>query len=83
MFPDTGKYPRAAYPKHMEVIAATREYNQVAFIAGNKIGKSELGCYCLATWLTGIYPHWWHGRRFPGEAGHGVGHGRKKLTGAR
>ncbi len=64
MFPDTGPCRRELYAKHMEVIAATRTHNQVAFIAGNKIGKSELGCYCLATWLTGVYPHWWHGRRF-------------------
>lgn len=66
MYPDTGKYRRELYAKHMEVIAATAEYNQVAFIAGNKIGKSELGCYCLAAWLTGRYPHWWNGRRFAG-----------------
>ena len=65
MFPDKGKYRRELYPKHMEVVAATATHNQVAFIAGNKIGKSELACYCLATWLTGIYPHWWNGRRFP------------------
>jgi phage terminase large subunit-like protein len=48
----------------MEVIAATKTHTEVAFIAANKIGKSELGCYCVACWLTGIYPHWWHGRRF-------------------
>jgi phage terminase large subunit-like protein len=65
MFPDDGPFRRELYPKHMEVIAATAENSEVAFIAANKIGKSELGCYCLASWLTGIYPAWWHGRRFP------------------
>lgn len=64
MFPDAGKYRRALYPKHMEVIAATAVSNQVAFIAANKIGKSELGCYCVSCWLTGRYPLWWHGRAF-------------------
>lgn len=64
MFPDDGPYRRELYPKHMEVIRATALSNQVGFIAANKIGKSELGCYCLAAWLTGRYPHWWHGRRF-------------------
>ena len=64
MFADEGRYRRELYPKHMQVIAATALYNQVAFIAANKIGKSELGCYCLSTWLTGRYPHWWDGRRF-------------------
>lgn len=66
MYPDTGKYRRELYPKHMDVIAATATHNQVAFIAGNRVGKSELGCYCVSAWLTGRYPHWWHGRRFPG-----------------
>lgn len=64
MFPDTGKYRRELYPKHMDVLKATLVSNQVAFIAANKIGKSELGCYAVSTWLTGRYPHWWPGRRF-------------------
>jgi phage terminase large subunit-like protein len=64
MYPDEGRFRRALYPKHMQVIRATATHNQVAFIAGNRVGKSELGCYCLAAWLTGRYPHWWDGRRF-------------------
>lgn len=65
MYPDEGKYRRALYPRHMEVIRATATHNQVAFIAGNRVGKSELGCFCLSAWLTGRYPYWWDGRRFP------------------
>jgi len=65
MFPDEGPYRRELWPKHMQVVRSTAISNQVAFIAGNKVGKSELGCYCLAAWLTGRYPHWWDGRRFP------------------
>lgn len=65
MFPLEGPFRRALYPKHMEVIAATAIANQVAFIAGNRLGKTELGCYCVACWLTGEYPPWWNGRRFP------------------
>ena len=64
MFPDAGAFRRELYAKHMDVIAATAVSNQVAFIAANKICKSELGCYMDAVWLTGEYPHWWHGRRF-------------------
>jgi phage terminase large subunit-like protein len=64
MFPDGGPFRRALYPRHMEVIEATADCNQVAFIAANKVGKTELGCYCLATWLSGEYPSWWRGRRF-------------------
>jgi phage terminase large subunit-like protein len=66
MYPDHGPYRRELYAKHMQVVEATRLANQVAFIAGNKVGKSELGCYCLAAWLTGLFPAWWHGRRFAG-----------------
>ena len=65
LFPDAGPFRRELYPKHLQVIEATATCNQVAFIAGNKIGKSELGCYMVATWLTGIYPRWWNGRVFP------------------
>jgi len=34
--------------------------------AGNKQGKSYCGAAELATHLTGRYPEWWDGRRFPG-----------------
>jgi phage terminase large subunit-like protein len=64
MYPDAGPFRRALYPKHMAVIRATATSNQVAFIAGNRVGKSELGCFCVACWLTGRYPEWWDGRRF-------------------
>lgn len=66
MYPDEGPFRRALYPKHMQVVKATATHNQVAFIAGNRTGKSELGCYCVSAWMSGRYPHWWNGRRFPG-----------------
>jgi phage terminase large subunit-like protein len=66
MYPDTGRFRRELYPKHMQVVRATGLANQVAFIAGNKCGKSELGCYCVSAWATGRYPAWWDGRRFAG-----------------
>lgn len=33
-------------------------------MAGNRVGKSDAGCYEDTVHLTGQYPHWWQGRRF-------------------
>lgn len=64
IYPDTGPYRRELYPKHMEVIRATRDYAEVGFVAGNRVGKSVLGSFIMAVHLTGRYPKWWDGRRF-------------------
>ncbi len=64
-FPDEGEYRRELYRKHLEFFAAGQEYRERAIIAGNRIGKTEsIGGYELTCHLTGIYPHWWQGRRF-------------------
>ncbi len=68
-FPDTGKYRRELYPKHMKVFADTNhpdEVTEVAFIAANRLGKTIVGVYCVKCWMTGIYPDWWPGRVFDG-----------------
>lgn len=54
------------YPRHKLFFDATAEYRQVLFQAGNRIGKSEAGGYCSATWATGIYSDFWNGKRFDG-----------------
>jgi phage terminase large subunit-like protein len=59
-------HARHLYGPHIEFLDSTGEYNEVAMMAGNRTGKSEAGGYAVATWLTGRYPHWWAGRRFPG-----------------
>lgn len=41
MYPDEGKYRRELYPKHMEFIAASRQYNQTCFMAANR---------CVSPW---------------------------------
>jgi phage terminase large subunit-like protein len=64
MFPDTGEYSRDKYKKHMDFIAAGATYRERLLIAGNRVGKSELGAYELTCHATGIYPHWWTGKRF-------------------
>jgi phage terminase large subunit-like protein len=37
-------------------------------MAANRVGKTEGGAFELTCHLTGLYPHWWVGRRFA-EAG--------------
>lgn len=65
MFPDEGPLRRELYPKHMEYLRATKNYNECAFIAGNRTGKSETMVYAITCFLTGQYPPWWEGRVFP------------------
>jgi len=64
MFPDDGDFRRELYPKQWEFFRAGRDHREVAFIAGNRCGKSEAGAYQTALHLTGRYPDWWDGRRF-------------------
>jgi hypothetical protein len=64
MFPDEGEFRRELYPKQLEFFRAGRDHREVAFIAGNRCGKSEAGAFETALHLTGRYPDWWEGRRF-------------------
>ena len=50
----------------MEFFAAGRDHMERAAIAGNRTGKTLLGCYETTMHLTGQYPDWWEGRRFDG-----------------
>lgn len=63
-FPDTGPYRRELYQKHLDFFAATKTHTEVAFIAGNRTGKSEAVTFAATLFLTGIYPPWWPGRVF-------------------
>ena len=62
-FPDA---TRAGYAKHLDFIAGTAKFRESVFCAANRAGKSETGAYAVAVWLTGKYPKWWTGKRFPG-----------------
>ena len=64
MFPDEGEFRSELYPKQLEFFRAGRDHREVAFIAGNRCGKSEAGAFETALHLTGRYPDWWQGRRF-------------------
>lgn len=63
-FPETGPYRRALYPKHVEFFTLGATFKERLFMAANRIGKSGAGAYEVAAHATGLYPEWWHGRRF-------------------
>lgn len=63
-FPDTGEFRRELYPKHIEFFGAGKTFTERGFIAGNRVGKSEAGCYETVCHVTGLYPDWWDGLKF-------------------
>lgn len=60
----TGEYSIETLPKHREFFKATNKYNEVMFLAGNRVGKTIAGAYTTTCWATGEYPDWWEGRVF-------------------
>lgn len=65
-YPDTGPLRRELYAKHLEFFEAGDKYRERCFMAANRIGKTEgAGGYETALHVTGLYPDWWQGRRFP------------------
>lgn len=67
-FPDAGPLRRELYPKHLEFFRAGATKRERLFLAANRVGKTEgAGGYEVACHLTGRYPSWWKGRRFPSQ----------------
>jgi phage terminase large subunit-like protein len=64
LFPDEGELSRDKYIKHMEFFEAGATHTERCFMAGNRVGKTVVGCIEGSYHLTGKYPHWWKGRRF-------------------
>lgn len=64
MFPATGPYRRELYPKHLQFFAGGAIHKERAFIAANRVGKTEAGAFEMTLHLTGLYPNWWVGKRF-------------------
>lgn len=65
LYPETGPLRRSEYPKHMEAMAAGKEWMERLVMAGNRVGKTiGIGAYETACHLTGLYPSWWTGLRF-------------------
>jgi len=63
-FPDEGEFRRELYPKQVSFFSAGKEYKERGFIAANRVGKSEAGCYETVCHATGLYPDWWEGLRY-------------------
>ena len=64
---ETGQvlHSREKYAKHLEFFDRSREFSELCFMAANRVGKTfSGGGYKMACHLTGLYPHWWTGRRF-------------------
>lgn len=59
-------HARHKYPRHMEFFEAGARYRERCLMAANRVGKTVAGAYELTCHLTGDYPDWWVGRRFPG-----------------
>lgn len=55
---------RGLYKKHLAFMQGGSTHNQRCFLAGNRVGKSEVGAFEMACHLTGEYPEWWTGKRF-------------------
>ena len=64
-YPDDGPLRRELYKVHTDFFDAGSQYRERCIIAANRIGKSELGAFECYLHLTGDYPAWWRGRRFP------------------
>ena len=64
LYPDSGPYRREAYPKHVAFMNAGSKYQERAFVAANRTGKTLTGAFEMSCHLTGNYPDWWEGRKF-------------------
>ena len=63
-FPDEGPLRFEKYAKHLEFFRQGASNTERLFMAANRVGKSLGGAYEATCHLTGLYPHWWEGRRF-------------------
>lgn len=64
-FPDTGPLRRELYPKHLQFFKEGKDFDERLALCANRVGKTEtMGGYEVVCHLTGLYPHWWNGRRF-------------------
>ena len=65
LYPDTGPLRRELYWKYTNMFAAGAVHNERVCLGGNRVGKTlGIGGYETALHLTGLYPHWWVGKRY-------------------
>ena len=53
------------YARQVEFHNAGAGFRERLFMAGNQLGKTWAGAYEVAMHLTGQYPDWWQGKRYP------------------
>lgn len=66
-YPDDGVLRRELYTKHLDFFAAGAQFRERMFMAGNRTGKTTVGCYETVLHATGRYDHyapWWAGKRY-------------------
>jgi phage terminase large subunit-like protein len=63
-FPDEGPLSYKNYPKQMEFFKLGSIHRERLFMAANRSGKTIAGGYEATCHATGLYPHWWTGKRF-------------------
>jgi phage terminase large subunit-like protein len=66
-YPDAGPLRRELYAKHLRFYALGAEYRERMMMAGNRTGKTTVGCFETTLHATGRYEQyapWWEGKRF-------------------
>lgn len=64
-FPETGPLNRHLYPWVLSHFAAGAQHRERGILAANRVGKTEAASYEVCCHLTGLYPPWWVGKRYP------------------
>jgi phage terminase large subunit-like protein len=64
LFPDEGEFRRELYPRHVSFFSAGQKYKERAFLAANRVGKTQCGAFETTCHATGLYPEWWTGKRY-------------------
>jgi phage terminase large subunit-like protein len=52
------------YTKQLAFFQLGASHPERLLMAANRFGKTECGAFEITCHLTGLYPHWWNGRRF-------------------
>ena len=53
------------YQKQKDFHAKSALFNAILLMGGNQLGKTLCGAAEMSYHLTGLYPDWWEGKRFP------------------
>lgn len=65
-YPDAGPLRRSLYWWALKFWEAGLTHKERGIMAANQVGKTQAAGYEVTAHLTGRYPKWWKGKRFPG-----------------